>query len=176
MKNVLILYNDEVILERGNYMKNSTKLKIWGFLQLGFALLLVILGSTVFRDKSWDGFAWKPNFALFVPGMFLSVLSLPIIITGFNPQIAKFGAKLQSEVIDHAGKDMSSAISKTANTVVPAITPSIKQAVSEIKTNKVSDSDSIKEQLLEAKKLLDEHLISEDEYQLMRKNILGIKA
>ena len=154
-------------------MKNSTKLKIWGFTQLSIAILLIILGSTVFRDKSWDHFAWKPNFALFVPGMFLSLLSLPIIVTGFNPQIAKFGAKLQSEVIDHAGQDMKSAISKSANTVIPAVTPSIKQAISEIKDD---DDDSIKEQLIEAKNLLDEGLISEAEYNQIRMRILGINS
>lgn len=48
-------------------MKTSTKFKIWGFSQLAIAILLIVLGSTVFRDKSWDDFAWKPNFALFVP-------------------------------------------------------------------------------------------------------------
>lgn len=156
-------------------MKNTTKLKIWGFSQLAIAAILIFLGSTVFRDRSWDGFAWKPNFLLFVPGMFLSILSLPIIVTGFNPQITKFGAKLQSETLEHAGSEMKDAISKTANTVVPAITPSIKTAISELKTdNKTTSTLSKKDQLLEAKKLYDEHLISATEYQEMRKNILGI--
>ncbi len=158
-------------------MKATMKLKIWGFTQLAIAVLLIILGSTVFRDRSWDGFAWKPNFALFVPGMFLAVLSLPIIVSGFNPQIVKFGSKLQSEVIDYAGEDMRQAISKSAHTVIPAVTPSIKQALSEIKNEKTKDEDdSIEEELIEAKKLLDDHLISEDEYKQMRKSILGIKS
>ena len=156
-------------------MKNSTKLKIWGFCQLALAIILIILGSTVFRDKSWDNFAWKPNFALFVPGLFLAFFSLPIILVGFNPQIAKFGSKLQSEVIDYAGKDMKEAISKSSNTVIPAITPSIKAAVSEFKSDKKTlEKDSKELQLIEAKKLFDDHLISEDEYRAMRKSILGI--
>ncbi|MCD4827708.1 MAG: hypothetical protein K8Q99_08025 [Acholeplasmataceae bacterium] len=158
-------------------MKATMKLKIWGFTQLAIAVLLIILGSTVFRDISWDGITWKPNFALFVPGMFLAVLSLPIIVSGFNPQIVKFGSKLQSEVIDYAGEDMRQAISKSAHTVIPAVTPSIKQALSEIKNEKTKDEDdSIEEELIEAKKLLDDHLISEDEYKQMRKSILGIKS
>ena len=158
-------------------MKVTKKLKIWGFAQLAIAVLLIILGSTVFRDKSWDGLAWKPNFALFVPGMFLAVLSLPIIVSGFNPQIVKFGSKLQSEVIDYAGEDMKRAISKSAHTVIPAVTPSIKQAISEIKDDKTKEEvDSIEEELIEAKNLLDDHLISEDEYKQMRKSILGIKS
>ncbi len=158
-------------------MKNSQKLKIWGFFQLAFAILLIVLGSTVYRDKSWDHFAWKPNFLLFVPGMFLAVLSLPIIISAFHPQIAKFNAKLQSEVIDYAGEDMKEAISKSAGKVViPAVTPSIKEAISEIKGERVNTSiDSKKLELKEAKKLYDDCLISQEEYQQMRKNILGIK-
>lgn len=157
-------------------MKATTKLKIWGFSQLIIAVLLIVLGSTVFRDRSWDDFAWKPSFALFVPGMFLAILSLPIIISGFNPQITKFGAKLQSEVIDYAGEDMKEAISKSANTVIPAVTPSIKQAVFDINNEKAKGKSSSKEdQLIEAKKLLDAHLINEDEYNQMRKSILGIK-
>jgi hypothetical protein len=158
-------------------MKVTKKLKIWGFSQLGIAVLLIILGSTVLRDRSWDDFTWKPNFALFVPGMFLAVLSLPIIISGFHPQITKLGAKLQSEVMDYAGEDMKQAISKSANTVIPAVTPSIKQAISEIKNEKAKEeNNSIEEQLIEAKKLFDDHLISEDEYKQMRKSILGIKS
>ncbi|PKK87122.1 MAG: hypothetical protein CVV63_02130 [Tenericutes bacterium HGW-Tenericutes-8] len=155
-------------------MKASTKMKVWGLSQLVFAVCLIILGSTVFRDKSWDDIGWKPNFALFAPGLFLAVLSLPVILSGFNPQIAKLSAELQSEVIDYAGEDMKQAISKSANTVIPAVTPSIKQAVLEIKNEKDNNNDSMEEQLIEAKKLLDDHLINEDEYRQMRKNILGI--
>ena len=156
-------------------MKTSTKFKIWGFSQLAIAILLIVLGSTVFRDKSWDDFAWKPNFALFVPGMFLAVLSLPIILSGFNPQIVKLGANLQSETIDYAGEDVKEVISKSADTVIPAITPALKQAVSEFKDdNGDKDNDSIEERLIEPKKLFDNHLINEDEYKQMRNNILGI--
>ncbi|MFA7560711.1 MAG: hypothetical protein WCY80_01265 [Candidatus Izemoplasmatales bacterium] len=156
-------------------MKKSTKLKIWGFCQLALALILIILGSTVFRDRSWDDFAWKPNFALFAPGMFIALFSLSIIISGYNPQLAKFRAGLQSEVIDYAGDDMKKAISKTSDTVIPAITPSMKKVISEIKGVKSDFDDSKEEQLIEAKKLLDDKLISEDEYMQMRKSILDIK-
>jgi len=157
-------------------MKNSTKLKIWGFCQLGLAILLLFLGGVVFRDRSWDYFAWKPNFLLFGAGLFIGLISLPIITAGFNPQLAKFGSKLKSETIDYAGEDMKEAISKSADTVIPAITPSIKTAVSELKTDKKSSQYNSKaDQLTEAKKLFDNNLISEDEYRAMRKNILGIK-
>lgn len=152
-------------------MKNSTKLKVWGILQLIIGFLLLILASTVFRDKSWDDFAWKPNFALFVPGMFLSFFAIGIIITGFNPQITKFTAKLQSEVIDHAKEEIEESISKTADTIVPAVTPSIKMALSEFSDIK---NQSKRNQLEEAKLLLDDKLITKEEYLEMRKNILNI--
>lgn len=152
-------------------MKNSTKLKVWGILQLIIGFILLILASTVFRDKSWDDFAWKPNFALFVPGMFLAFFAIGIIITGFKPQITKFSAKLQSEVIDHAKEEMKESISKTAETIVPAVTPSIKMALSEFSDIK---NPSKRKQLEEAKLLLDDKLITEDEYLEMRKNILNI--
>jgi hypothetical protein len=157
-------------------MKNSTKLKIWGFSQLVLAIILIILGAIVFRDRSWDSFAWKPNFIFFVPGMFLLVLTVPILISGFGPQITKFGSKLQSETIDYAGQDMKEAISKSADTVVTGVTPSLKSAFSEMGFNtKTSHQQSKEEQLIEAKKLLNQALINEVEYQQMRKNILGIK-
>lgn len=150
-------------------MKNSKKLKKWGLTLLIIALILIVLGSTVFRN------GWMPNFALIAPGSFLAVLSLPIIFTGFSPQITKFKSKLHSEVIDYAGEDIKEAINKSADTVIPAITPSIKAAVSEVNGDKkVSKMDSKEAQLIEAKKLLDDNLISEDEYKLIRKNILGI--
>ena len=154
-------------------MKNSTKLKIWGFTQLVVGVILIILSGTVFKeDDGFSDFFWKPNFFLFSLGSMFSVFSLLIIAAGFNPQLAKFNAKLQSEVIDHAGEEIKEVMSKSANTVIPAITPSLKEAVSVIGSNesKLSKSD----QLIEAKKLLDEQLISDDEYQKMRSSILGI--
>lgn len=175
-----MLYNKYIKISfkqyiRENKMKNSVKLKIWGICQLLFGVVLMVLGGTVFRDRSWDGFAWKPNFALFVPGMFLAFLSITIILKGFAPQIAKFGSQLHSETMDYAGKDIKQAISKSADTIVPAVTPSIKTAFSELNiSQKNIEMPSKKEQLMEAKKLFDDHLINENEYKSMREKILGI--
>ena len=157
-------------------MKNTTKLKIIGCSLLTLSVILMLLGATVFRDRSWDDFAWKPNFALFVPGMFLGVISLGFLITGFTPELAKFQAKVQAETVDHAGKEIKVATAKTAETIIPAITPSLKTAVSDINSGiKASSVKSRKEQLLEAKQLFDDRLISEEEYQAMRKDILDIE-
>lgn len=153
-------------------MKNSKKLKKLGFTLITIALILIVIGITTIRNNTSGPF---DGFVFLVPGSFLAVLSLPIIFTGFNPQIAKFKSKLHSETMDYAGEDIKEAINKSADTVIPAITPSIKAAVSEINCDKkVIVKDSKSAQLIEAKNLLDNHLISEDEYKLMRKNILGI--
>lgn len=152
-------------------MKNSVKLKYLGFSLLIIGVILIVLGGIVFRDKTWSHLGWKPNFALFVPGMFISILSLPFIASGYSPQIAKFSAKLSSETIDYAKDEIQESVSKTADTIVPSITPSIKKAYSElIDKNEMSKRDQLKE----AKNLLDDKLISEQEYQEMRKNILEI--
>lgn len=68
------------------------------------------------------------------------------------------------------GEEIKESVAKEANTVVPAITPAVKTAVSEINLGlKVSKED----QLTEAKKLLNDDLITEEEYQEMRKTFLG---
>ncbi|MFA6739467.1 MAG: SHOCT domain-containing protein [Bacilli bacterium] len=157
-------------------MKNSSKLKRWGFIQLGVALALILLGSTIFRDTSWDGFAWAPNFALFVPGLFLFVLSLPILAMGFSPQLTRFQSKLHSETMDYAKEDLQSAIHKTADVIVPAVTPSIQTIASVLaeSTSPTPKTDRAS-QLREAQKLYDDHLISLEEYTQMRKDILDIE-
>lgn len=157
-------------------MKNTSKLKVLGFSLLSISLILLILGGTVFRDRSWDDFAWKPNFALFVPGMFLGMFSVGLLITGFSPEITKFQAKVRAETVEHASKEIKEASAKTADTIIPALTPSIKTAVHEIKRfNQSVNTKTKKEQLLEAKQLLDDKLISKEEYNAMRKDILDIE-
>lgn len=145
-------------------MKNATKLKIWGFTQLCIGALLIILAN----DK--DMFINTPNAALLTIGSTLTVLAIPIIFVGFVPEITKFLSKMQSETIDHAKDEIKDAASKQAETVVPAVTPSIKKAYEEIK-----DEKTIEDKLIEAKNLLDKQVITEEEYEQMRKSILGIK-
>ena len=149
-------------------MKNATKLKIWGFTQLCIGALLIILALFVYNDK--DMFVNTPNTALLTIGSILAVLTIPIIFVGFVPEITKFLSKMQSETFDHAKDEIKDAASKQAETVVPAVTPSIKRAYQEIK-----DEKTIEEKLIEAKTLLDKQVITKEEYEQMRKSILGIK-
>ena len=157
-------------------MKKTTILKIVGFSMLGLSALLIFLGAVVFRDRSWDHFAWKPNFLLFASGLFLGVFSLSFIIVGFTPQITKFQAKIHKETLVYASEDIKGTTAKSAETIIPAITPSIKNAVYEIKgISSDSPKKTRKELLSEAKSLFDEKLITEKEYELMRKDILDIE-
>ncbi len=146
-------------------MKTSKKIKIWGLLQFLIGVILIIIGSVSY-DKSFPDI-WAPNLPFFLPGTFLVVLSIPLLFIGFIPEITKLFAKLQSETIDHAGSNIKESISKQSSTVIPAITPSVKEAVHDIKKNKES-------RLEEAKSLLDKKLITKQEYEEMRKKILDI--
>jgi hypothetical protein len=149
-------------------MKSTQKFKNAGFIVLSFAIVSVILAFTVFSEKDWYG--KRPDFVFLGIGMFSFVLSLPLLFTGFSPQIAKVTSKIQSETIDYAKEDIEEAVSKRANTIIPAVTPSLKHAYKEIK-----DEKSIEDKLEMAQSLLDRKLITEEEYKQMRKNILGIK-
>lgn len=152
-------------------MKKTTIFKVLGFCFLAVGAYLIFIASTKYRDKSFDERIWAPHFGLLSSGSFIAFFSIGLLLTGFNPELTKLGAQLKSETIDHAGEDIKSTVAKTADTIIPAITPSIKEAVSEI--NDFND-DSKEKQLLEAKKLLDSQLITEEEYKQMRKKILGI--
>ncbi|HHT98799.1 MAG TPA: hypothetical protein GXZ79_01800 [Acholeplasma sp.] len=150
-------------------MKSTQKFKNAGFIVLSFALVSVILAFTVFSKKRLVR-KKRPDFVFLGIGMFSFVLSLPLLVTGFSPQIAKVTSKIQSETIDYAKEDIEEAVSKRANTIIPAVTPSLKHAYKEIK-----DEKSIEDKLEIAQSLLDRKLITEEEYKQMGKNILGIK-
>lgn len=86
-------------------------------------ITLIVIGCTAF--------SFAPHPAVFAPGVLITFLSIPILFTGFAPSLQKFGAKLQSETMEHAGKEITMATSKSAEVVSPAITKvaqSIKQA------------------------------------------------
>jgi hypothetical protein len=144
-------------------MKKTTIFKIWGIIQLIIGIALLFLG---FSDK--DSFD-MPNISLIYPGFLLIGLSLMILSVGFSPEVAKLKSKIEAETIDHAGKDISEAKRKGAETVIPAVTPELKRAYKTIK-----DEKTIEEKLSEAQRLLDNKIITNEEYDQMRKRILGI--
>lgn len=148
-------------------MKSTTKLKIVGLTTLVIALLLVVLSFTIFRDKSWDHFTVKPNFVLLILGVFLGMVALMITLLGFSPEIAKFSSKIGAETIAHAQKEMETVVSKKAEVVIPNVTPELKRSLEELKKDYQS-------QLIEIDDLLKKGLITAEEYQEMRKTILGL--
>lgn len=145
-------------------MKKTKKLKIWGLIQLVIAIILILLGIKSFNNGK--GFGMLPI------GMVLGVLSLPIISFGFSPELTKLSSEVTKETLEHAGKDLGDVMFKTSHIATPAI-KNISGAVAE--GFKEAKSTKSKEELLfEAKELFAKEIITKEEYEEMRKKILGI--
>lgn len=150
-------------------MKTTTILKIVGAVLLTLGLVLILIGFDVFaKSVNSDPYDLniKPGFIF--SGSFSLFLGLIAMTMGLIPHIAKLQSKVAAETMDHAGDDIKKATSKSAQTIIPAVTPAIKESIHEINKNKEA-------QLAEAKELLDKKLITNAEYDEMRKSILGIK-
>jgi len=102
-------------------------LKFIGFAMIAIGVVLVILGTVVFREDFGESMT-TPNLPLMIVGMVLFVFGLPCVFLGFMPQIAKFQINatkyIQSENKDNLSdiaSDMadisSDAVQKTAKTV-----------------------------------------------------------
>lgn len=148
-------------------MKKTTKLKIWGIIQLVIGVIIFLVSIINFMNMDYD----NPVFSMIgtMIGFIIGTSGFTIVAAGFKPEITKLKSDIQKETIDHAGKEISEATAKTADTIIPAVTPSLRKAYTEI-----SGKKTIEEQLLEAKNLLDKELITNEEYELLRKNILGL--
>ncbi len=68
--------------------KHLKVLRTVGFSLLAAGVLLIILGCFVFREDFGKGDT-VANVALFVPGIFLTMFSLPCIFIGFSAKIMK---------------------------------------------------------------------------------------
>lgn len=110
-----------------NNPKMFNMLKWIGFAMLIVGVVLVILGTVVFREAFGEHMT-TPNLPFMIVGMILFVLSLPCVVLGFLPQIAKFQINatkyIQSENKDNLSDiasniaDISSdAVKKTTNTI-----------------------------------------------------------
>lgn len=167
-------------------MKVSSKFKIAGTILLILGGILVVLSLTSARTcvncgQGWEahknafGESYTPNIGLLFFGSILTFVGIGLLITGFRPEITKTAAKLTNETLDHAGKDISDAMEKSVDVVTPAIgkaadavAPALGKVVSNVKgSNKKSKLD-------EAKALYENGDISKEEYEAMRKDILGL--
>jgi hypothetical protein len=165
-------------------MKRTTKLKIIAGVLLTVAAILIILGAGPLRDKSWDDFAWKPNFGLFIPGVFLAFITIPLWISSFAPLMTKWGAEIHAETMDKAGSSLQTAGKKTVDVAAPVVSygfdkmqPTVQKGINMVSEafrghGKTKDRAAL---LTEAKKLYEDKLITEEEYKKMRRDILDIE-
>ena len=132
-----------------NTNEKQNKLKISKiFLTLGIVALIVgvailVVGILQYKeakadyqvayDKWFDAW-WNDKTATLneqpvMPGMpiiaflggFIAFLGLPCLFIGIRPFIMKMGAKMHSETMDYAGKDISEAATKTIDVAKPVI-------------------------------------------------------
>ena len=141
-------------------MKTSLKLRLIALIPLLIGVAMIVIGVSAFEVGS-GGFV-----GLISAGIMVSFIALPLFIVSLIPTIAKTSADLNSESLELAGEKISENLEKGADVINPAIskvTKTIKGAV--------NDKEA---ELRNAKKLFDEGLIDEEEYQKVKNKILGI--
>ncbi|VEU82829.1 hypothetical protein [Acholeplasma hippikon] len=148
-------------------MKTTTKLKIWGFIQLILGMMLIVSANTVFAEEDIFGKHVRPE--VIVPGILLVFISIIIIFAGFAPELTSMSAKVQSESVQYAKDELEESISATSTVVAEGIKPAVKETIIELR------QEDVESQLINAKSLFEQKLISESEYQELKKRILGIK-
>lgn len=104
-----------------------------GILGIIIGIVLIILGTTVLGEPFMDTI--QPNFAIFVPGMFLTMISLSSLIYGLTPQIVKISAKNKKYLLNENKQEFKDIVDTTADIS--------KDAVSTV-ANAIKHSDSPK--------------------------------
>ena len=166
-------------------MKVTSKLKIVALIMSIVGVMLIILGIAFPHEEclncgsGWEGhqaafgdhIVETPNFLLLVPGIFITFFSLPVWAIALRPALTKVGAQIQSETMDYAGEDVKEAIDKTVDVAAPGAKKIVKTVVGSVKE---AINGDVKEELLKAQQLYDDGLITEEEYQQLRKKILDL--
>jgi hypothetical protein len=159
-------------------MKTTSKLKIWGAIQLIIGLSLLIAG--IYISATDDKF--MPRSEFIVPGVFLTFFCIPIFVIAFQPQLAKMGANITKETLDHAGDSLQTAGKKAVDISAPVaaygfdkMQPTFKKGADIIAGAFDKKTKDRAGQLAEAKELFDKKLIDEEEYKAMRRDILDIE-
>lgn len=176
-------------MDGGILMKTSSKLKIVAAILTVLGIGLIIFGILTTKEISectncgqgWEGHRevfgesyftrTEVNIAPIVVGGVLTFVSIPLWFIGFGPQMTKMGARLQSETMDVAGEDIQEAASKTIDVAEPHVKRMTKTTAGAIKEGLKGDP---REELEKAQNLYDEGLINEEEYEALRKKILGL--
>ena len=91
--------------------KHFLTFRIIGFCSLAVGIILIILGCVVFRMPFGNG--TTENFALLVPGMFLTVSCAPCLFIGFAPKISKMQVE-SAKYMQQSNKDDLTDIANTS--------------------------------------------------------------
>ena len=114
--------------------KIFTIFKALGFISLGVGILLIILGTVVFRGSFGDGTI--PNIPLLVIGIFLIPISLTLITWGFSKKISAFMigtiGDIQSENKDTM-KNMANTNAEIHEEAITRTTKAIKDGIKDTK-------------------------------------------
>jgi hypothetical protein len=106
-----------------NKLKPTTVFKILGFILLGIGVFFLVWGIPDFGNFDVNGFA---TMGKITAGVFLVFFSVGFLSVGFRPEITKLNSKIQSETMNHAGKDITAAATQTAEVIAPAIATAAK--------------------------------------------------
>ena len=147
-------------LNENRYRKVVAILRVMGCCSIIGGIVLIILGTVVFKvpHGPWT----RPNFGFLVPGVFITMAGLGMLLFSFQRKMMAFQMQtarpVVSEGFTHASKHQGwSNIASQFKTMTPA-----------------EQKKCIETELGKAKDLRDKNLISDDEYQAMRKKILEL--
>jgi hypothetical protein len=178
------LKNDGEMLNEQKFQKVRKKIKIVAicFDVIGVMLLIagiicaIVISAPDMGSSGWfeaEGSRMGLIFGLCVPGGFLLFLSIPLWLTYHQRSIAAFQAQQMAPVTEE-GAD------KVAGPVIQKAAPHIGNMIKEVskgwndgKSSKDSDSD-FESKLDQIERLKTAGKISEEEYNQMRKKILGL--
>ena len=104
--------------------KHFLVLRILGFILLAVGITLVVLACTVFAEPFLNTI--EPSFAALMPGLFMTVISIPVLVGGFSPKIAKLNAKGAKYIQQETKDDLKDIASTKADIHSEAITTSFK--------------------------------------------------
>ena len=128
--------------ENKDKLKISKKFLLIGGVLLAVGILMIIIGVSKYISarkqydadyEAWNklfmnfqaGLDTKPDMPGFpflaIAGMFVAFFGLPCLFIGLRPYIMKMGAKMHTETLDYAGKDISEAGVKTIDVAKPVI-------------------------------------------------------
>lgn len=114
--------------------KHFLVLRILGFLLLAVGITLVVLAWTVLGEPFVDTI--KPSFAALVPGMFMCVISIALLFSGYSPKIAKLNAKGERYIQQETKDELKDIADTKVDIHSEAITNSIKAVKKGLKDTK----------------------------------------